>query len=134
MSCKILLLLSFAFSLSAQVDRASLNGTVTDPAHAVVPGAKVVALSTATGLRREAISGNGGNYQFSLLPVGLYTISVSKPGFRAAEFKDVELAVGQTRTLDVKLAVGAVTETVEVTSTLEEMNRSSAEVGGLVEQ
>jgi len=129
---KLALLFALSLPLLAQVDHASLNGSVTDASQSAVPGAKVEAISTTTGLRRTTATGNSGTYQLAPLPIGTYTVTVSKTGFHAAEFKDVELTVGQARTLDVRLAVGAVTETVEVTAAGEDMNRTSAEVGGLI--
>ncbi len=60
-------------------------------------------------------------------------MTISQKGFRAAEFKEVTLAVGQTRTLDASLEVGATSETVQVTTALETLNRTSAEVGGEIE-
>jgi hypothetical protein len=67
------------------------------------------------------------------LAVGVYTITISRPGFRTAEFKNVELSVGQPRTIDAGLQVGSVAESVDVTAALETLNRTSAEVGGLIE-
>ena len=119
--------------MAAQVDYASLNGTVLDPSRAVVQGARVVAVSSETGFRRETITSAGGSYQMSGLAVGMYTITISRPGFRTAEFKNVELSVGQPRTIDARLQVGSVAESVEVTASLETLNRTSAEVGGLIE-
>jgi hypothetical protein len=119
--------------LSAQTEHTSLNGTISDPTGSAVGGAKVVAVSAETGFRRETATGVAGTYEIPALAVGFYTITVSKEGFRTAEFKNVEFEVGQSRTMDATLAVGAVTETVEVNATLETMNRSSAEVGGLIE-
>ena len=119
--------------LAAQVDYASLNGTVLDPSRAVVQGARVVAVSSETGFRRETTTSAGGSYQMSGLAVGMYTITISRPGFRTAEFKNVELSVGQPRTIDARLQVGSVAESVEVTASLETLNRTSAEVGGLIE-
>jgi hypothetical protein len=52
---------------------------------------------------------------------------------QSAEFKDVELAVGQPRTIDARLQVGSAAESVEVKATLKTLNRTSAEVGGLIE-
>ncbi len=131
--CSVLFLVGLVVPLAAQVDYASLNGTVTDPSTAVMPGARVVALSNATGFRRETTTGAGGTYQMSGLAVGKYTVTISRDGFKAAQFKDVELAVGQPRTIDARLEVGSVAEAVEVSSTLETLNRTSAEVGGLIE-
>jgi hypothetical protein len=127
------LFLALASPLLAQVDHASLNGTVTDASQAVVPGAKVEAVSSATGFRRQALTGNAGTYQIPTLPIGVYTVTISKPGFRSTEFKDVELTVGQERTINVQLTVGAVAEAVQVIAAADAGNRSSPEVGGLIE-
>src|SRR5580700_11159723 len=86
--------------LAAQVDHASLNGSVTDSSGALVEGAKVAAVSAATGFHRETLTGAAGTYQIPALAVGTYTVTVSKTGFRTVDFNAVELAVGQTRTID----------------------------------
>src|SRR5262245_22889171 len=125
--------LGIVIPLIEQVDHASLNGTVSDPSDAAVFGAKVEVVSSSTGLRRQTKTGNSGTYEMPGLPIGSYTLTITKEGFRAAEFKDVELTVGQARTVDVRLTVGAVSETVQVTAAGEGMNRSSAEIGGLIE-
>jgi hypothetical protein len=123
----------FCLTLSAQVDQASLNGTVTDSSRAVIEGAKIEVFAPSTGFRRQTTSGAGGAYQLPAFPVGSFNITISRQGFRAAEFKNVELAVGQPRTIDAQLSVGLVTEAVEVDAPLETLNRTSAEVGGLIE-
>jgi hypothetical protein len=128
------ILLSLAcLPAAAQVDHSSLSGTVTDASGALVQGARVEMVSAGTGFRRQTTTGAGGTFQIPGLPIGSYNITITKEGFRPVEFKDVELAVGQPRTVDARLSVGATTETVEVAAALETLNRSSAEVGGLVE-
>ena len=129
----LLFLISQAVPLIAQLDYASLNGTVTDPSTALMQGARVAVVSSATGFRREATTSAAGSYQVSGLAVGTYTVTISREGFKTAEFKNVELAVGQPRTIDAQLQVGSVADSVEVKSSLETLNRTSAEVGGLVE-
>src|ERR1035441_6920832 len=128
-----LFVISQAMPLAAQVDYASLNGTVTDPSGAVVVGARVAAVSSGTGFRRETTTSAAGTYQVTGLAVGTYTVTISRDGFKAVDFKQVDLAVGQPRTIDARLQVGSITESVEVTASLETLNRSSAEVGGLIE-
>ncbi len=128
-----LFLIGRALPLLAQVDYASVNGTVTDPSNAVVQGARVAAVSSATGFRRETTTSAAGTYQITGMTVGTYTITVSREGFKSSEFKSVELAVGQPRTIDARLQVGSVAESVEVAASLETLNRTSAEVGGLIE-
>jgi hypothetical protein len=129
----LLVFLLLTVPLAAQVDHASLSGTVTDASGALVEGAKVEVVSSATGFRRQAVTSVAGTYQIPGLAIGAYTITVSKQGFKSADFKAVELAVGQPRTLDARLEVGSITEAVEVTATVETLNRTSAEVGGLVD-
>jgi outer membrane receptor protein involved in Fe transport len=128
-------LLAFVLSLPlfAQMDQVSIGGTVTDASRAVVQGAQIEVVNPATGLRRQTVTGAAGTYQVPALPVGIYTVTVTKPGFRPAEFRGVELAVGQPRTIDAQLVIGAVADTVEVAAQLETLNRTSAEVGGLIE-
>jgi hypothetical protein len=124
---------ALALPLAAQVDHASLNGTVTDASGALVDRANVEAVSAATGFRRQAMTGTAGAYQISGLPIGVYDVTISKAGFKSVDVKNVELSVGQPRTIDATLAVGPVAESVEVTATAETLNRTSAEVGGLIE-
>jgi len=125
--------LFFVVHLSAQSDRASLNGTVTDTTSAAIANATIEAVSSSTGFRRETTTSSSGTYQIPSLPVGAYAITISKAGFRTADFKNVELVVGQTRTLDASMAVGSIAEIIGVSAGLETVNRTSAEVGGLIE-
>src|ERR1035441_2832058 len=118
--------------LMSQVDHASLNGSVTDASGALVPGARVETVSSATAFQRQALTGAGGTYQIPGLPIGTYTVTFSKPGFKSVEFKGVELVVGQSRTIDAKLEVGSVSDAVEVTAEIETVNRTSAEIGGVI--
>ena len=74
-----------------------------------------------------------GTYQIPGLSIGAYTVTASKAGFRSVEFKNVDLAVGQPRTIDIQMEVGTVAGAVEVNAALETINRTSAEVGGLIE-
>ncbi|HZS51133.1 MAG TPA: TonB-dependent receptor [Bryobacterales bacterium] len=123
----------FIFPAAAQVDRAAINGTVTDASGGVIPGARVEVVALGTGLRREMLTGLNGGYDIPGLPIGSYNVTISKEGFRAVQFKDVSLFVGQTRTLDAQLDVSAVASQVEVQATAAAINRSSAEIGGVIE-
>src|ERR1700712_4235599 len=77
-----------AYSQS-EVGTTSLNGTVTDPAGAVVPNAQVTAKSSSTGFVRQAQSTGAGFYNLSGLPVGTYEVSVTSAGFKAVRIPDV---------------------------------------------
>lgn len=95
---------------------AVLSGTVTDPTDAGVPGAKLTATNTRTGDAREAVTDDRGAYRFLLLPPGVYDVRVEKPGFAAQLQRGVEVTVGQTAVLDVRLQVGATQQVMEVTA------------------
>jgi len=90
-----------------------LTGTVTDPSGAVLSGAAVALKSDATGQTRSTTTGSNGNYRFSLLAPGTYTVTVNMQGFSKAETK-ANVNVGQATIADVKMTVGAGSQTVEV--------------------
>src|SRR5947209_138320 len=127
------LLTLLAWALFGQVDLARLNGTVTDASGAVIPGAKVVVTAPATGLRRETVTGSNGSYNLPGLPIGVYTVTVSSPGLETVEARGLTLSVGQVASYDARLATGAVKTQVEVVAQAVEVNRTSAEIGGVVE-
>ena len=104
---------SLGFSQS-EVGTTSLNGTVTDPAGAVVPNAQVTARSNATGFTRQAETTGAGFYNLSGLPVGTYEVSVTAAGFKPVRIATVNLAVGAAATLNVNLQVGSATAEVTV--------------------
>jgi carboxypeptidase family protein len=133
MRLRCLFLLVFStFRLAAQVDRATINGTVTDTSGAVVPHAKIVVVAPATGFHRETTAGATGGYNVPGLPIGTYDVTVSHAGFETAELKGLTLSVGEVRTFDARLGVGAVTTQVEVKDAAVEVNRTSAEIGGVI--
>ncbi len=125
----LLLILCFHALLLAQVDRATLSGTISDPSGAKIDSAKVTVESAETGFRRETDSAANGGYQLPGLPVGAYTVTVAKTGFNTAKFEKVTLTVGQARTLDAQLAVGTVTTAVEVAADVTPLEQTNAEIG-----
>ncbi len=118
----------------AQVDRAELEGTVSDPSGSVIVGAIVKVAALDTGLSEEQHTNSKGYYRFPGLAVGGYAVTVSKDGFKTKVTQDVILLVGQTRTLDVQLAIGAIGEKIEVTASAESSNRSSAEAATVIDR
>ncbi len=128
----LLWMLAFAATASAQVDRATLNGTVTDSSGAVVQNVKIELVSPATGLHRETATNSQGTYQVPALQIGNYKITMSKDGFKPEVLDNVEFQVGQARTIDARLQVGTRVDIVEVTAS-EALDRSSAEVGSVIE-
>ena len=117
----------------AQVDRAELEGTVTDPSGSVIAGATVKILAVDTGLTEEQPTNSKGYYRFPGLAVGRYTVTVSSTGFKLKVVEDVVLRVDKTRTLDIELVVGAINEQVEVKATLTAADRVSAEAATVID-
>src|SRR5580698_6995685 len=99
-----------------QTFRGGISGTVTDQSGAVVPGAQVTAVETATNTSYKTVSSTAGEFVFSNVPLGSYTVSVTAPGFKAVKVDKVPVTAGETYTLPVKLAVASAGETVEVTA------------------
>ncbi len=108
-----LLILPSAF---AQETTTGLTGTVKDPSGAVIANAEVEVSGPALIGIRKAQTDGGGNYRFSALPNGVYTLTVTAPGFRKYRQVGIELVVGRLPSIDVQLEVGAVAEVVEVTA------------------
>jgi hypothetical protein len=104
-----------------------MTGTVTDPSGAVVSGATVTLKSDSTGATRTTTTGSNGTFRFSLLSPGNYTITVTAGNFSKAEEK-AAVNVGQATIADVKLSVGAASQTVEVTSAVPLVQTDNADL------
>src|SRR5579864_3595165 len=116
-----------------QVDRAVLEGTVTDSSGSVIVGASVKAVAADTGLTAEQQTNAKGYYRIPGLPVGGCTVTVANAGFQTKVVDNVILRVGQTRTLDVALGVGTISEHVEVNASNGPADRSSAEAATVID-
>jgi hypothetical protein len=128
----LLLLSALALNAFAQVNTASVTGLVTDTAGAVVPNASVTLKNKATNFETTAATDSSGYYTFASVPVGAYTVTVERQGFKRVVVEEVRLEVGQKARVDAALEVGAVTEVVNVTSeTL--LTTQEATTGGVIE-
>src|SRR5579864_2138647 len=122
----IVLVLAAFTTVNAQTDRATLEGTVTDATGGTIAGASVKITNIDTGISQERVTNSHGYYLFPGLAVGNYTESVSKAGFKTNVQDNVALVVGETHTRDATLAVGEVTEKVEVSAGASPAERTSA--------
>jgi len=112
---RTLLPLFLISALHAQTERATLRGTVTDPSGAVVTNAEVVVTDMATDLAaRQVMTDPNGNYEIPDLRPGAYRVRTTLPGFREFRADNVVIDPGQTRRLDIRLALGSTSETVTV--------------------
>ena len=111
-----LLMLASCILLVGQnvVPTGSLSGQVSDSSGAVIPGASVLVRSLATGVERSATSNHAGIYKFASLVPGAYSVKASLKGFRNVEIL-TEVQIGRSALQDIKLQVGASTDTVKVT-------------------
>lgn len=123
-------LLFLVSPLAAQVTTADINGHVSDPAGLAVASAKITVTNKETGVTREAISSDIGDFSVTFLPPGTYRVSVQQTGFATFSFDPVQLAVGQKLTLDVQLKLGTAAQTVEVSAGAPLIETSSSEIQG----
>jgi Carboxypeptidase regulatory-like domain/TonB dependent receptor-like, beta-barrel len=117
----------------AQINRANLNGTVTDPSGASVPNSQVEIVAPDTGFKRQTTTGSSGVYSLSSLPTETYDLTVSGNGFKTFQEKGIELSVGQTRTVNVQLEVGATNATVEVRASAQALDSNNAEISTVIQ-
>jgi len=113
----VALLLGLSANASAQgVAAAQLSGTVVDSSGGALPGVEVTVTHTGTGASRFQITNETGSYTFPNLPIGPYKLTAQLSGFNAFEQLGIVLNVGDSRSANVTLGVGALTETVSVTA------------------
>lgn len=127
LSCGLLLFLSVGTFAQESAVKGNLGGVVVDPTGAVIPGAKV----TLTGPTGTATvnSDDAGNFMFTRLAPGLYSVKIEKQGFKSADVKNIEVSIGRTSSLRTQLAPGATTETVEVVANAVSVDTSSTASG-----
>ena len=113
---------------------ATINGRVTDPADAVVPNASVTVTNLGTGVARDSVTNAEGLYSVAALIPGNYSVKVQAPGFSAADRSNVELLTGSTLSVDFKMQVGAVQQTVEVGAQAALVETSQATQGSSIRQ
>lgn len=120
-------------TLTAQTFRGGIVGTVTDKSGAAISNAHVTVVSGETGLVRSTETDSEGNYTFTELPLGVYEVHVVKPAFRTQTMKDVQVSVSVNQRANFQLAVGDVTQTIEVTSETPLIDSTGNTVGGTIE-
>lgn len=113
----------------AQFDSAQISGLVRDQAGAVIPGVTVTVMNAGTGQERQAITNEQGFYAFPNTPVGTYTVTAELPGFKKFVKTGVQLNAAINIRVDVDLAVGNVSEIIEVQATTNEVVAETAVIG-----
>src|ERR1700723_1651448 len=126
-----LLLLSTSAAF-AQLTTADILGTVTDTSGAVVSNASVTLTNLGTNDRRTGQSNGSGDYSFTLLPVGHYSITVKAGGFQVSITKDLAVEAGDRARADVHLQFGSESTVIEVTASKSLLQAGSATVSSTV--
>jgi hypothetical protein len=118
----------------AQIDTASVVGTITDQSGAVLPGVTVSATQSATQVTATAVTNERGQFLFPNLKVGRYTVAAELSGFKRAVQPDVVLSVQDRAEVNFQLAVGELSEEVVVTAESALLQTQSADIGNVVDE
>lgn len=115
--------------LWGQAGSTSIRGAVIDKSGAAIVGAKVSLSNSSQALQREQKTGPTGEYEFSALPPGTYSLTVEMSGFRQFEQKSIQLLVNLPTTLNVTLEIGTASQVVEVVGQAQTLNTTDASLG-----
>jgi len=131
----IVLMLGGAGMLRAQVNTASLSGTVTDPQGAPIKSANITAINLATGAERNTATDDSGHYTLVALPPGNYKVT-AEGGANFSRFtnESLSLTVGQNATFDMRLELRGMQQTVTVTSEAAAIETTKTEVSQTVDE
>ena len=130
----LLLLLVQTQTVFGQVDQGSVEGTVQDASGAVVPNAKVTLLNKDQGLSLETTTKSSGEYIFSPIKIGNYSLSVTAPGFATTTQENLQVSVQQHLQVNISLKTGATTETVEVSTAPPLLQTEEGSVGQVINE
>ncbi len=125
----VALIFSSGSRLAAQQATALLNGTVRDSSGAIVVDAKVTLKNSETNAIRSTRSGKNGNYEFNLVPIGSYELTVEQAGFDTYIQKGITLEINQNARLDIPLRIGTASQVIEVMGDVAQVDTVSATLG-----
>ena len=128
----ILLAVCLALSCPAMAQRAMLSGAVSDQRGSPLNDARITLLNLDQGLKRDTTTNASGYYTIPLLQPGNYLVTVQKPGFMIAEFRDILLHVGEDRGLNIQLRVGATPIEIQVSGKAQSVDTVSPTLGAVV--
>lgn len=110
-------ILLFTMPVVAQVDKATVKGSVRDTGGAMIAGARVALNSGQTGLSRETVTNGDGYFTITYIAIGEYRLSVAQQGFSTARIDNIILGPGETRSIEIVLQPGSIESVVEVVDT-----------------
>jgi hypothetical protein len=128
-----ILALGASMAFAQTVNTARMDGSVTDPQGAVVVGADVTVVNSNTATNFKTKTGDRGQWAVPALPQGVYRVSVAMKGFRTTVVEDVVMDAGVPVTVNAKLQIGQVTETVEVSGAAALVQADNATINSTIE-
>jgi hypothetical protein len=111
----------------------SIAGRVSDPTQAALPGTTISLKNIETGSERTTVTTGVGDYTFSEVPVGVYTISASHAGFKISSSNNVEVQVQQSIRLDFSLQVGDISQSIEIQASGALLQADNATLGTVID-
>jgi hypothetical protein len=118
--------------LHAQTSTATISGTVSDNQGAVLANTKIVVTNIKTGISTTSATSGSGAYSVPSLPIGTYHVQAERDGFKTSIRGPIVLTVGQEATVNLELAVGQVSEKVEVSADVPTVETTTSSIGWLV--
>ena len=131
-SCLVFIIV--ALSLSAQTNRGSIVGTITDNTGAIIPGAIVTVTNVGTNQSQKVTTSNDGAYSVTLLDPVVYRITVEAQGFKKTIIKDVKVDTAATITANVSLELGEVTNEVTISAETPLMNSEKGAISQTISE
>ena len=118
---------------AAQENTATITGQAVDSSGAVIPSARVTAHNVQTGVDRQTLTSETGDYTIPLLPVGTYDVAAEKEGFKRSVKTGIVLQVDQHARVDLQLQVGAATESIQVTAEVPLVQTDTSSIGSVID-
>jgi Carboxypeptidase regulatory-like domain len=116
----------------AQITTTGIRGIVRDQSGAVISNAAIRLVDNSTGVERATVSSSDGGFLFPNLQFGSYKLTVTAAGFQTTIIAAITVESGRTTDVSVDMKLGAAAETVQVAATAEQLNTTTAEVGGTI--
>ena len=130
----VLLLMLFGLGFAgAQVSTGTIVGVVQDSTGGVLSGATVTVTHLATGQIRTTHTNDQGEFNAQFMPLGTYSVAVTAPGYQTKVLSGITLQVDQTANLTIKLEIGSVSQTVEVTSAAPLVDTTTSSLGQVID-
>jgi hypothetical protein len=123
---------ALALTSLAQITTTGIRGQVRDQHGAVIANATIKVTDTATGIEQTTVSSSDGGFLFPNLQFGSYKLTASATGFQNSVIASVVVESGRTTNVAVDMEIGAMSETVQVAASHEQLNTTTAEVGGTI--